>query len=80
MHIPMFKTQFNIIVYYIAKGEFTGMFLLNKVEIEDTFAELFKMWVGRIIITAENEKWASTAANIATGTPRQSLGRQLKQA
>ena len=40
---------------------------LNGVEIEDTFAEMFPMWVGRILITAENEKWALTAANVATG-------------
>ncbi len=43
------------------------MFRLNEVEIEDTFAELFEMWVGRVLITAENEKWALTAANVATG-------------
>ncbi len=35
--------------------------------IEDTFAEMFPMWAGRILITAENEKWAMTAARIATG-------------
>ena len=39
----------------------------NGVEIEDTFAEMFPMWVGRILITAENKKWALTAANVATG-------------
>jgi len=37
------------------------------VEIEDTFAEMFEMWVGRVLITAENEKWALTAAGVATG-------------
>jgi len=37
------------------------------VEIEDTFAEMFPMWAGRILITAENENWASTAAKNATG-------------
>jgi len=40
---------------------------LNGVEIEDTFAEMFPMWVGRVLITAENEKWALTAATVATG-------------
>ena len=40
---------------------------LNGVEIDDTFAEIFPMWVGRILITAENEKWALIAANVATG-------------
>src|SRR4030042_336896 len=33
----------------------------------DTFAEMFPLWVGRILITAENEKWALTAASVATG-------------
>jgi formylmethanofuran--tetrahydromethanopterin N-formyltransferase len=37
------------------------------VEIEDTFAEMFSMWAGRILITADNEKWALTAARTATG-------------
>jgi len=37
------------------------------VEIEDTFAEIFSMWMGRVLITAENEKWALTAARAATG-------------
>jgi formylmethanofuran--tetrahydromethanopterin N-formyltransferase len=36
-------------------------------KIEDTFAEMFPLWAGRILITAENEKWALTAANVATG-------------
>ena len=35
--------------------------------IEDTFAEMFSMWAGRILITADNEKWALTAARTATG-------------
>ena len=39
----------------------------NKVKIVDTFAEMFPMWVGRVLITADNEKWAVTAANTATG-------------
>ncbi|MEM3360376.1 MAG: formylmethanofuran--tetrahydromethanopterin N-formyltransferase [Candidatus Bathyarchaeia archaeon] len=39
----------------------------NTCEIVDTFAEMFPMWAGRILITAENEKWALTAANVATG-------------
>jgi len=43
------------------------MLHLNGVEIEDTFAEMFPMWVGRVLITAANEKWAQTAAKVATG-------------
>jgi formylmethanofuran--tetrahydromethanopterin N-formyltransferase len=39
----------------------------NTCEIVDTFAEMFPMWAGRVLITAENEKWALTAANVATG-------------
>ena len=45
----------------------TGYILENTVEIEDTFAEMFPMWAGRVLITAENEKWALTAAKTATG-------------
>jgi formylmethanofuran--tetrahydromethanopterin N-formyltransferase len=36
-------------------------------KIRDTFAEMFPMWVGRILITADSEKWAMTAAQVATG-------------
>jgi formylmethanofuran--tetrahydromethanopterin N-formyltransferase len=39
----------------------------NTCEIVDTFAEMFPMWAGRILITAESEKWALTAAHVATG-------------
>lgn len=36
-------------------------------EIEDTFAEAFPMIAGRILITADSEKWALTSARAATG-------------
>jgi len=39
----------------------------NICEIVDTFAEMFPLWVGRILITADSEKWALTAAAVATG-------------
>jgi len=39
----------------------------NILKISDTFAEMFSMWVGRVLVTAENEKWALTAARVATG-------------
>jgi len=39
----------------------------TSVEIEDTFAEMFPMWVGRVLITAASEKWAQTAARVSTG-------------
>jgi len=39
----------------------------NICTIEDTFAEMFPMWASRILITADNEKWALTAARTTTG-------------
>jgi len=39
----------------------------NILEISDTFAEMFSMWAGRIMITADSEKWALIAARTATG-------------
>jgi formylmethanofuran--tetrahydromethanopterin N-formyltransferase len=44
-----------------------GYILENGTIIDDTFAEMFPMWAGRILITAANEKWARIAANTATG-------------
>lgn len=35
--------------------------------IVDTFAEMFSMWAGRVLVTAENSKWADIAARTATG-------------
>jgi len=43
------------------------MLRCDGVEIEDTYAEIFSMWMGRILITAENEKWALTAARATIG-------------
>jgi formylmethanofuran--tetrahydromethanopterin N-formyltransferase len=40
---------------------------INGVEIEDTFAEAFKMRGARLMITAVNQHWALTAAQVATG-------------
>jgi len=45
----------------------TGFVLENGTEIEDTFAEMFPMWVGRVLITGDSQKWAMTAATTATG-------------
>jgi len=50
------------------------MHKINNVEIEDTFAELFEMWAGRIVITAENEKWALIAAKVASGYASSIIG------
>jgi formylmethanofuran--tetrahydromethanopterin N-formyltransferase len=37
------------------------------VKVQDTFAEMFPLWAGRVLITAANEKWAEIAASITTG-------------
>jgi len=39
----------------------------NTCEIVDTFAEMFPLWAGRVLITADSEKWALKAAEVATG-------------
>ncbi len=39
----------------------------NAVKVQDTFAEMFALWVGRVLITAQNEKWAHIAASLTTG-------------
>jgi formylmethanofuran--tetrahydromethanopterin N-formyltransferase len=48
----------------VAKEEY---FSFQDVMIEDTFAEMFPMLVSRILITAENKKWAMTSASLVTG-------------
>ena len=48
---------------FIVKDKKSG----NICTIEDTFAEMFPMWAGRILITAANEKWALIAARTAAG-------------
>jgi len=40
---------------------------INGAEIEDTFAEAFGMFGARVLITAQNEKWALHAASSMTG-------------
>lgn len=47
---------------------------LNGVEIEETFAEAFKMWGSRIIITACNAHWAMIAATTMTGFATSVIG------
>ena len=39
----------------------------NTLIVQDTFAEMFPLWVGRILITAENQKWVEIAANVTIG-------------
>ncbi len=36
-------------------------------KVQDTFAEMFALWAGRVLITAQNEKWAQIAASLTTG-------------
>jgi formylmethanofuran--tetrahydromethanopterin N-formyltransferase len=45
----------------------TGEFQNTYCEIQNTFAEMFPMWVGRVLITGDSEKWALAAATNATG-------------
>lgn len=51
-----------------------GELRINGVEIEDTFAEAFKMRAARVIVTAETAAWARTAANVATGYATSVIG------
>jgi formylmethanofuran--tetrahydromethanopterin N-formyltransferase len=50
------------------------MLRINGVEIEDTFAEAFKMRAARAIVTAETAGWARTAAALATGYATSVIG------
>ena len=47
---------------------------INNIEIEDTFAEAFGMKAARVIITAVNQHWALTAAQMATGFAASIIG------
>ena len=51
----------------VVKKTSMGYLLENGMEIVDTFAEMFSMWAGRILITADTKKWALTAARTTTG-------------
>jgi len=48
--------------------------LIDDVVIVDTFAEAFAMWGARVLITAENEKWALAAARSMTGFATSVIG------
>jgi formylmethanofuran--tetrahydromethanopterin N-formyltransferase len=48
--------------------------LINGVTIDDTFAEAFNMRGTRVIITAQNHKWAYHAANAMTGFATSVIG------
>lgn len=47
---------------------------IKSTEIVDTFAEAFKMWAARIIITAETSDWALAAARSMTGFATSVIG------
>jgi formylmethanofuran--tetrahydromethanopterin N-formyltransferase len=48
--------------------------LINGVTVVDTFAEAFAMFGARVLITAENEKWAAAAARAMTGFATSVIG------
>jgi formylmethanofuran--tetrahydromethanopterin N-formyltransferase len=48
--------------------------MINGVQIDDTFAEAFNMRGTRVIITAQNHKWAYNAANAMTGFATSVIG------
>lgn len=47
---------------------------IQNTEIVDTFAEAFKMWAARVIITAETPQWAMNAALSMTGFATSIIG------
>src|SRR5690606_38570428 len=48
--------------------------IINGVEIDDTFAEAFNMRGTRVLITAQNLRWAYNAANAMTGFATSVIG------
>ena len=48
--------------------------IINGVQIDDTFAEAFNMRGTRVLITAQNHKWAYNAANAMTGFATSVIG------
>lgn len=47
---------------------------LKSTEVVDTFAEAFKMWGARVVITAANKQWAMAAAQSMTGFATSIIG------
>ncbi|MGH8671532.1 MAG: formylmethanofuran--tetrahydromethanopterin N-formyltransferase [Burkholderiales bacterium] len=47
---------------------------LQNTDIVDTFAEAFEMWAARVVITADNAKWANAAARSMTGFATSVIG------
>src|SRR4030066_109184 len=67
--LPSNEAKLEVLNYDEARKIFTGKSSAtgHSLQIQDTFAEMFPLWVGRILITAENEKWVQVAANVTTG-------------
>jgi len=62
------ENKLEILSYDDAEKTFTVKSTAgNTLKVQDTFAEMFPLWAGRILITAENEKWAQIAATVTTG-------------
>ena len=51
-----------------------GDLRIGDTEIVDTFAEAFKMWGSRVVITADSTKWALAAARSMTGFATSVIG------
>ncbi len=47
---------------------------IGNTEIVDTFAEAFKMWAARVVVTADNDDWAQAAARSMTGFATSVIG------
>ncbi|MEM3797179.1 MAG: formylmethanofuran--tetrahydromethanopterin N-formyltransferase [Candidatus Bathyarchaeia archaeon] len=69
----MLQTETKLeVAGYDERDKFGPCFIVKSsaghtVRVADTFAEMFPLWAGRVLITADNEKWALTAAEVATG-------------
>jgi formylmethanofuran--tetrahydromethanopterin N-formyltransferase len=62
------ETKLEVLSYDDAEKTFTVKSPAgNTLKIQDTFAEMFPLWVGRVLITAQNEKWAQIAGSLTTG-------------
>jgi len=48
--------------------------IVQSTEVANTFAEAFKMWAARVIITAHTPQWAMTAAQSVTGFATSVIG------
>src|SRR4030042_148772 len=80
--LKLYNSQLNCKVSFMSSNtnqleiqsydENTKMFIVKSpsgsiVKVQDTFAEMFALWAGRVLITAQNEKWAQIAASLTTG-------------